>query len=334
MIILNKVVLGFICLLFYSSSIFASNGKIGLLLSELTIERWEKDKEFITYYSKQSDYEIVTCNAQNNQLTQNKQADSLIGIGVKALMVVAVDAYKASYIVEKAHTHNIKVIAYDRIILNCNLDAYVSYDNNMVGQIMAIYISMRKNSGSFAYIGGPATDKNSVYIRDGIITTLRPYFKENQIKLIIDTFASEWSENEGYKILNEYLHVKKTIPDVVFSGNDQIAKGVIRALEENKVDQNVYITGQDADLQACINIMNGKQSLTIFKPIRTLADRAVLITVNLIENKSLSTIYTTNNGLIDVPSLLLFPVPVDKNNMKNTVIAEGFHSESEIYGNK
>jgi D-xylose transport system substrate-binding protein len=304
--------------------------KIGLLLSDLTIERWHNDRDNFVAKSNELGYGALVCNAANNQETQNIQADSLLNLGVKILVVVPVDAYKSSVIVEKAHKNGAKVVAYDRLIMNCDLDAYVSYDNEMVGQTMALYVKIRVKEGNFAYIGGPKTDRNCYLIRDGIYQILNPSIKANRIKMICDTFANHWTQEASYNIIKELL-LKGNIPDVVFAANDELAKGVIKCLSENGLTEKVLVTGQDADLEACRNIVNGKQVLTLFKPPRVLADRAVQISSGLLGDMPFLTISETFNGKINVPSLILNPVPVDKKNIKTSVVKEGYHSEADIY---
>ena len=306
--------------------------KIGLLLSDLYLERWSKDRDCFVAKSKELNYETIVKNAMNDQELQNQQADSVIKAGAKILVVVPVDAYKAATIVENAHRNGVKVIAYDRLIMNCDLDSYVSYDNETTGKIMAIYVTMHFAKGRVAYIGGPKSDMNSIAIRKGLLEGLDPYFKNNSMVLICDTFTNTWSSRESKDILIDFLS-KNKCPDIIFNANDELAEGVIDVLDQKGLSGKVLVTGQDADLKACRNLVSGKQTLTIFKPIRVLAERAVLFASGLMGDIPFIFISEVNNGKVNVQSLILIPVPVGKNNLENTVIREGFHTKEEIFGN-
>jgi D-xylose transport system substrate-binding protein len=215
--------------------------------------------------------------------------------------------------------------------MNCDLDLYISYDNEMVGKIMAIYTTIRIKKGKFVYIGGPNSDRNAYYVHEGIIKILKPYIETNSISIVCDTFTNNWNEQEAINIINNYFEKGNPQPDVIFAGNDQLAYGIIKVLEKKGLAGKVMVTGQDADLQACRNLVSGEQILTIFKPIRTLADRAVLLTSGLLGDIPFNTTSTVFNGKTEVSAFLLNPVPVDKNNLKTSVIFDNFHTEEEIY---
>ena len=316
---------------FQCSLVSANNTKIGFLLDDISIERWASDQKYLQISAKDQGYELLIGNAFNDQQKQIEQANEMIKAGVKVLIVVAVDAYKAVRIVENAHASGVKVIAYDRLIMNCNLDAYISYDNEMIGVIMAEYITMRKPKGNFAYIGGPKSDRNSLLIRKGIMGYLKPFIDDKSITFVCDTFTQNWIVEDAYLIFKKYLESGKQIPDVVFAGNDQLALGIINVLDNKGLTEKVLVTGQDAELTACRNIVNGRQTLTIFKPTRTLADRAILLTSWLLGEIVFDIDDKINNGKFNVPYFKLFPVPVDRRNMRTSVIMDQFHTEDEIY---
>ena len=307
-----------------------SKAKIGILFADFIIERWHNDRDNFIAKSKELGYEVMVGDAENNQDKQNAQADSMINAGVKLLVVVPEDGYKAAKIVENAHKAGIKVVAYDRLIMNCNLDAYVSYDNEMVGQAMAIYITIRIKQGNFVYIGGPTSDRNSFFVRNGIYQILTPLINNKSINMVCDTSAQQWSKVEAYNITMDIISKNKH-PNVIFAASDELAKGVIKCLVDLGLNGKILVTGQDADIDACRNIVNGNQILTLFKPPRLLADRAVQISSGLMGDMPFLTIVNTFNGKVNVPSLILYPVPVDKNNLGNSVIKEGYHSEGDIY---
>ena len=304
--------------------------KIGLLLADLTIERWNKDRDYFLSKSDELNYTTLVCDAKNNQQVQNLQADSLMNAGVKILIVVPVNGIEAATLVNHAHSKGVKVLAYDRLIMNCELDAYISYDNEIIGKVMAMYATLNFKKGTIAYIGGPKSDMNSNAIHKGLLDELSPYIKNGSMQLVCDTFTNEWTYIESASILAQFLKHHQC-PDAIFTANDELAKGVIKILDSIGLSGKVIVTGQDADLNACRNIISGKQTLTIFKPVKVLAERAAQLSSGLLGDIPFLTITEVYNGKVYVPSLILFPSPVDKKNLKTTVIREGHHTEDQLY---
>jgi D-xylose transport system substrate-binding protein len=325
------IAISFALLLIQNNYSQTSKTKIGLLLADLNIERWDKDREYFLLKSKELNYETMVGDALNREYLQIAQADSMIKAGAKILVIIPVDGDSAAIIVEHAHKNGVKVIAYDRLIMNCDLDAYVSYDNDMIGKIMGLYTTLTFKRGTIAYIGGPKSDNNSDAIRKGLMQVLKPYFRDKLIAVVCDTFVNSWSAAESKRILHNFL-VKNKCPDVIFTANDELAGGVIDELEEQGLAGKVMVTGQDADLKACRNIVAGKQTLTVFKPVRVLAERAVQLASGLIGDIPFLTITEVYNGKVNVQSLVLVPMPVDVKNIRNSVIREGYHTEEEIFG--
>jgi D-xylose transport system substrate-binding protein len=307
------------------------NGTIGLSLAELNVPRWDIDSDYFVWSAKAIGYNVIVKDAENNSDTQIEQVNELIKSGIRALVIIPVDGNKDAVIVENAHKHGVKVIAYDRIIKNCDLDGYISFNNEMIGEIMAIYITNYVNKGNFMNIGGPKTDPNSFDIHTGLLKIMNSFIKSGNASFVCDTFVSQWNKAESYKIVKEYLNSNRPIPVAIYNANDELALGTIEALEEKNLDGKVYVTGQDADLIACRNIISGKQSLTIFKPIRILAEKAALMTAMILGDINYETITTVFNGKKNVPSFIINPTPVDKANMANTIIIDGFHTERELY---
>jgi D-xylose transport system substrate-binding protein len=333
---LNTILFTLILIFNSESSIlssFASDSKtkIGFLLADLKVERWKSDRDFFLMSAGDNGYDVLVADAENSQEKQIEEANNMIKAGAKLLVVVAVDAYQAARIVENAHKAGVKVIAYDRLIMNCDLDAYIAYDNEDVGTIMAIYITLRKRKGHFVYIGGPKSDRNTYYIRNGIMQTLKPDIDTKSIIMECDTFTNNWDEQEAYDIMKKYFDSGKPAPDAVFAGNDQLARGVIKVLELKGLAGDVLVTGQDGEISACRYIVAGKQALTIFKPIKTLADRAVMLTSLLLGEMTFDFDDRMNNGKKEVLYFKLLPVPVDRSNMRISIIYDQFHTEDEVY---
>lgn len=245
-------------------------------------------------------------------------------------MVSPYDSEKISGVVDLAHKSNIKVIAYDRLIKNADVDFYISFDNVKVGSMEAQGVVKVKNSGNFAYIGGAPTDNNATLLKQGSMEVLDPYVKKGEIKLVINEFMTDWKPEEAYKTIKQYLAGGGKL-DAVVAANDGTAFGAIRALKEYSLDGKIPVSGQDAELSACQRVIQGTQTFTVYKPIPALAEKAAEIAVVMAKGKTPESNSVINNGKTNVPSFFLEPIMVTKENMDSTVIKDGFHSKAQIY---
>jgi D-xylose transport system substrate-binding protein len=162
------------------------------------------------------------------------------------------------------------------------------------------------------------------------MSVLDSHIKSGDIKLVIDKFHDNWDSSAAYQTVRDYLASGKTL-DAVVCANDGMAYGVVKALREKGLAGSVPVSGQDADLAACQRIIAGTQTATVYKPIKSMANKAAEIAVALARGQAPETNNKVNNGKIDVPSFLLQPIIVNKDNMMSTVVKDNFHSYVEIY---
>jgi D-xylose transport system substrate-binding protein len=289
---------------------------IGLLMDDFATERWAKDSTFFINKVNVLGGKVICRIANGNPLKQLEQAKELIGKKVDILVIVPADLKKANQIVEAAHLAHIQVISYDRLILNSNLDYYISFDNVKVGELQAGYVLNRLGKGNVALIGGPLSDYNSYFLRFGQIGILQPFIEKGDIKIIFDKYAPTWSDTSGYQLALSCLKANPNKVDAIIASNDLLAKGVIKALEEKSLSGKVLVTGQDGDSLACENIIMGKQSMTVYKPIEALAFAAAEAAMAIAADRDIENANTTtNNGTRLVPSILLAPMVVNKGNI-------------------
>lgn len=306
--------------------------KIGFLLDTLERDRWVKDKELFEESIKESGGIPMVRIADGNSPKQLEQAMELLYDRVDVLVVVPVDLYTSRDIVKEAHKRDVPVISYDRMIRNCDVDYYVSTDNINVGELQAEYLSKMQPDGNYALISGPEKDYNSTLLHLGWMNILYPLIQKGDIKIVVDQYAGEWNTIEAYKIISEYLNSSNPSLDVIIAGNDDLASGAIKALQEHKLQGEVLVAGQDADLEALRNIVAGYQTITIFKPLETMAKTAANMAMMLAnEEKPENVTLTVNNGHKLVPSVLLSSQVVNQQNIKTTVVTEGFMEEEQIY---
>jgi D-xylose transport system substrate-binding protein len=233
--------------------------------------------------------------------------------------------------VEAAHRAGVPVIAYDRLIRNADVDLYVTFDPTRVGELQAEWLVKRKPAGNYVLVGGAPTDNNARLLRDGQMNVLKAYVDRKDVNVVSDQWAKEWQPVEALKITENALTSSGNKVDAVLTSNDGTAGGAIQALGEQKLAGKVLVSGQDADLAACQRIVAGTQSMTVYKPIHQLASQAVEAAIALAKKQPVPTTRTVNNGRKEVPSLLLEPIAVDKDNLATTVVKDGYHKLDDVY---
>lgn len=308
----------------------AKKFKIGLSFATLAEERWQHDRDLFTAEAKKLGAEVVVAAANLDENLQNSQCENLITQGVNALVVIAQNGDTASVIVKSAHKAKIPVLAYDRLIKNCDLDLYVSFDSVKVGELMADYVCKLKPSGNYFIINGSPTDNNAHLVRQGFGNVLKSY---PNIKITFEQWCDGWSAEKALKHVENALTQVNNNVDVVLCANDGTAGGAVQALAEQKLAGKVLTTGQDGELAACKRVVAGTQAVTIYKPIKQIATTAAQVAVQLAKKQKVSGVNTTvDNGQIKVPSVMLVPIQVDAKNMKSVIVADKYHTEEEIYG--
>jgi len=307
--------------------------RIGFSMDSLQLERWHRDRDVFTRRAAELGADVLIQSADGNDELQIRQAENLLTQGVDVLVVIPHNGQIAAAIVENAKRQNIPVLAYDRIIRNSDVDFYVSFDNVKVGQQQARYLVERAPKGNYVLIGGAPTDDNARQLREGQMKELRTAVDRGEIKIVADQWAKDWLPSEALRHAENALTQAGNNIVAVVASNDSTAGGVVQALEEQKLAGKVLVSGQDAELAACQRIVAGTQSMTVYKPVATLATRAAEIAVALAMHRPLQPNAKVNNGSKEVPSLLLDPVVVDKSNIAEIVERDGFVSLKDVYRN-
>lgn len=305
--------------------------RIGFLMETLKEERWQRDRDlFVAAAQKRgARVDVVACNHDDN--LQLAQAESMLAKGVDLLVVVPHNGDICANIVRKAHAQGVRVIAYDRLIRNCELDLYVSFDNERVGELQAQYVVDRLPQGNLVLIGGAKTDNNALLFRKGQMNVLQPLIDEGRYRIVMDQWATDWQPAEAMKHMENAL-ARTTDIQAVVASNDGTAGGAIQALIQKGLAGRVLVTGQDAELAACRRIIAGTQSMTVYKPIDLLAEAAAEAAVQILHAQVVTrAVDAVHNGMISVPSILIEPVVVDRSNLQQTVIAAGYHRYDDVY---
>lgn len=302
--------------------------EIGLSIDSLVIERWQRERDLFVSKATELGAEVNVQNANGEVDEQIKQIEYFIDKGVDVIVVIAIDDEALLNTVKKAKAAGIKIIAYDRLIRNANVDLYMSIDNEQVGRLMAEYIMKDiGNSGSIIQIKGSPTDYNVQMVQDGFESVLA----DTDIKIDYAEYSDNWVAENGFKVTSEYLASGK-VPDAIMCGNDNLAAQAIKALIENRLAGEVCVVGQDADLEACQRIVEGTQYMTVYKPVEKLARSAAEDAVAMAKGEKLGITDTLNDGTYDVPYDKLDPIAVTAQNMDD-IITGTYHQRNEIYLN-
>src|SRR5438132_3732420 len=306
--------------------------RIGFSMDTLKEERWQRDKALVERRCKEVGAECEVQVANGDDAAQTKQCDNLLTKGVDVLIVAPHNGQIAASIVEAAHKQGVKVISYDRLIRNSDVDLYVSHQVVKIGQMQAQYALDHAAKGKYDLIGGSQPHNNALLLMQGQMNVLQPAIDNGQIKIVTKQFAREWLASEALRIMEDALTKNNNDIQAVVASNDGTAGGAISALPPQLVGK-VLVTGQDASLDAVQRIVQGSQTMTIYKPIQPLAFAAVDSAIKLARGEKVDAKDKINNGKIDVPAMLFEPVVVDKDNIMQTVIKDGYHKVEDVYKN-
>jgi len=302
---------------------------IGLSLADLKEERWQRDRDFFVAKAEALGAEVIVQDASGDPNAQLRQCDALISKGVQVLVVVPKNADAARPIVLNAQARGVKVISYDRLIADAPVDLYLSFDNVKVGEIQARAIAEKAPKGDYLILKGDPADKNSDMIHEGHLKVLQPLIDKGDIRIAAIQSCDKWLRSEALRITADAL--QKHQIDAIVASNDGTASGAIAALEAKGLAGKVPVSGQDADLVACQNVWKGLQTVTVYKPIQKLAEVAAEQAVKAARGEAMDAgAVKLKNGSQDVPALFLEPVAVTKDNLMETVVKDGFHTEAEI----
>ena len=307
--------------------------KIGLSMDTLEEERWEKDRDMFVEAIEALGAKIEVKTANGNDALQISQAETLISQGIDLLVLVPHNAEAAATIVGKAQMAEIPVISYDRLVKNANIDLYISFDNEKIGILQAETMVELVPKGNYVYIGGPATDNNAHLMRNGVYSVLQPYIAQGDITVVYDQWTDGWLTVNAKNNMMAALEANHNQIDAVIAANDATAGAVHETLVKYGLSGQVPIVGQDAELLGLHRIISGDQAMTVYKSIKDLASQAADIAVRMAKGEEIETDRTINNGKKDVPTVLLTPIAVTKDNIEETVIADGFHRAEDIYQN-
>jgi D-xylose transport system substrate-binding protein len=312
-------------------------GSIALLLPESKTARYEsQDRPNFERKVKElcaSDCPIIYSNADQDAAKQQQQAEAAITKGAKVLVLDPVDAASAGAIVNRAKQSKIPVVSYDRLITDADIDYYISFDNEQVGKLQGESLTKKLKDdgakGSIIMINGAPTDNNATLFKKGAHSVI----DGSGFKVAKEYDTPDWSPDKAQQEMEQAITaVGKGGFVGVYAANDGTAGGAIAAMKGNGIDpKTIPTTGQDAELAAIQRILVSEQYMTVYKAIKAEAEAAAQLAVDLAQGKTPSGVEDkVPNGMKDVPSVLLTPVAVTKDNINDTIIKDKFWSVDEI----
>ena len=322
--------------------------KVGVAMPTKDLQRWNQDGSNMEEQLKAAGYEVDLQYASNDVQTQVSQIENMINGGCSVLVIASIDGESLGTVLETAKAAGIPVIAYDRLIMGTDaVSYYATFDNYMVGTKQGQYIidtlDLNNAAGPFTMevTTGDPGDNNAKFFYNGAMDLLKPFIDEGKLvvksgKYDFDSVATQsWATENAQSRMENILssnYADGTDLDICLCSNDSTALGVENALAANYKGKYPVITGQDCDVANVKNMIDGKQSMSIFKDTRTLAAQVVKMVGQILngETVEVNDTKTYDNGKGVVPSYLCEPVFADINNYKEILLDSGYYTEADL----
>jgi len=357
---MKKIVSILIVLLLATSMIFAGgkketpSNKIGVSMPTQDLQRWNQDGANMKSQLEKAGYTVDLQFAQNDIATQISQLENMITGGCKVLVIASIDGSSLSNVLADAKAKDIKVIAYDRLIMDTDaVSYYATFDNYKVGTFQGDYLVEKLNLKNrtaadpvyMEFFTGDPGDNNINFFFGGAMDVLTPYLKSGVIVCKSGQTEKAQCATLNWSTENAQMRMENLITsngygpngqklDAVYCSNDSTANGVTNALVSAGYDASNFpiITGQDCDIVSMKNILAGLQAMSIFKDTRTLAAKVVEMVDAIMKgsNPPVNDTKTYNNNVKVVPSFLCEPVFGDINNYKALLIDSGYYTEAQL----
>jgi D-xylose transport system substrate-binding protein len=309
--------------------------KIGFAMDTVKEERWQRDQTAFKAHCEKMNVECVVTVADNKADKQANDVENLLTQNIDVLVIAPSNATQAATIVDKAKAAGVPVISYDRLVNSDKLDLYISHQVPVIGKKIAEYALQNAPEGNYVMVYGASTDNNAVIMKKEQLAILQPAIDSGKIKIVADNFITDWKPEEALKMAENALTQNSDNIKAFVVSNDGMAGGVISALEKKGLAGKILVTGQDAQKDALQRIAEGKQAMTVYKPIVNLANAAVEAAIKLAKKEPLADAkpFMNDNIKKEVPAILLEVMVVDKNNLLTTVIKDGYVTFEDVYAN-
>ena len=327
----------------------AGGNLVGVAMPTKDLQRWNQDGENMKAQLEAAGYTVDLQYAANDIPTQVPQIENMVANGCEVLVIASIDGEALGTALDQAKAAGIPVISYDRLIMNSDaVSYYATFDNWNVGVKQGEYIVEAldlENAGDKTYniefITGDPGDNNINFFFDGAMSVLQPYIDAGTLvcpsgqteKQTVATanWASDAAQSRFENILASY-YADGTQLDVVLASNDSTALGVANALASSYTGAYPILTGQDCDIANVKNIVAGKQSMSVFKDTRDLAEKTVEMVDALMKGSEppINDTETYDNGTGIIPSYLCEPVVCTTENYQELLVDSGYYTEADL----
>lgn len=328
---------------------------VGISMPTRSLERWSRDGESLKSFLTELGYTVELQFADNEVEQQISQIETLAGKAPAVLIVAAIDGSGLGPVLESSAAKGIRIIAYDRLIRDTPaVDYYVTFDNYRVGAMQGQYIvealDLDHASGPFNFepFSGSPDDNNARFYFEGAWDVLAPHVEAGKLvcpsgklpdsadgwqSIGVQAWSNTVAQAEMENRLSSFYSAARRV-DAILAPNDAVALGISQALASAGYGDGDWpvLTGQDADQANVANIVSGRQTMTVFKDTRLLGERCALMADQIIRGQDVEVndVDSYDNGKLVVPSYLLDPVAVDKQNVRGVLVDSGYYSAAEI----
>ncbi|MBS3972604.1 MAG: sugar-binding protein [Erysipelotrichia bacterium] len=331
---------------------------IGIVLPTRDEPRWIQDEARFKDALKDTSYSVEILFSQGSTATELSNVETLLAKGIKVLIITAQDGDAAAAAVEKAKAEGVTVIAYDRLITNTQaVDYYVTFDSVAVGEAQAQYlVDQATGTGNPLYLyAGAASDNNAFLFFEGAWNVLQPKVADGtfviknsseavnlqakptltraEMSTILGQITTNWDFNTAKNLAESHLTAATEADKgnvFILAPNDGTARAIADAFAADTAVTSYRVTGQDAEKASVQYIIDGKQSMTVFKDVRTLVKDAIAMAVDVLENKVPQTTGSYNNGSKEVAAKQTDVVVVTQDNVRAALITSGYYLESDF----
>ncbi|WP_171180837.1 substrate-binding domain-containing protein [Ruegeria sp. HKCCD8929] len=327
-----------------ASTAFAGDVKIGFLLKTMQEERYKRDRAAFTAKAEELGAEVIFDSANNDELTQLAKFENMLAKGANVIVLQPVNTGTAGSMVSMANSEGVRVVGYDSMLVDGPLDAMVMQDSWAVGRLqgeaMVEWLKAKNGdvAGKIALIQGQPGDSNAIAMSSGVLEIVEA---NPGLELVTNQAHEGWSSEKAMATAENTLTSNSNEIDAFIANNSGMARGVIAALEAQGLASadKVFVAGSDADLANIQYVAQGKQAVEIWKQIDPLAETAAAVAVALAADPDsapadlVEVDKVINNGYADVPTIVTPITLVTQDNIDDTIIAGGFYSKEEVYGN-
>ncbi|MFI3177519.1 MAG: sugar-binding protein [Eubacteriales bacterium] len=326
----------------------SSGTVVGVSMPTQDLQRWNQDGDNMKSELEAAGYTVEMQYASNDTATQVSQIETMIANGCDVLVIAAIDGTTLGTVLEQAESEGIPVIAYDRLLMDSTaVSYYATFDNYMVGTVQGEYIESTLDLANASEVytmeitAGDPGDNNALYFYQGAMDVLQPYIDAGTIvitsgqtsfdEVATDLWSTETAQARMDSILASY-YSDGTNLDICLCSNDSTALGVTNSLESGYAGTWPVVTGQDCDVANVYNILDGQQSMSVFKDTRTLASQTVTMVTQMVNGEEVDVNDTTtyDNGAYVVPSYLCAPVFCDESNYETILIDSGYYTAEDL----